>query len=356
VPLGKVRYDNLKAAVAQVLGFSRARAETARWTAFHSFYDFEPFYCQPGIEGAHEKGGVEGDIGWFRRNHLVPIPEVNSLAELNTMIDEWDIADERRRIGSRPRTVGEHFAIEQPLLKPMPQEVFETGLVMSLRVDRYAQISVRTNRYSVPARLIGRKVRVMLHASELIVYDGPQEIARHERLLAKGGSRLELDHYLEVLVRKPGALPGATALEQARAAGKFTPVHDAWWAAACKAHGDRDGTRALIGVLLLGRHMNHEHLVAGLAVALRAGALTADAVALEARKAAEADRSEPAGPSDTCAESRTATVTFLTERRMAHLPPDTRPLPSVAVYDQLLRRPRPDADHRAERPAEGESV
>lgn len=37
---------------------------------------------------------------------------------------------------------------------------------------------------------------------------------------------------------------GATALEQARAAGTFTAVHDAWWAAACKAHGDEDGTRA----------------------------------------------------------------------------------------------------------------
>jgi hypothetical protein len=128
-------------------------------------------------------------------------------------------------------------------------------------------------------------------------------------------------------------------------------VHDSWWAAACKAHGDRDGTRALIKVLLLGRHMNHEHLVAGLAVALRAGALTADAVALEARKAAEADRPEPAGPPEHLAEPGTATVTFLTERRMAHLPPDTRPLPSVAVYDQLLRRRRPGA----ERPAEGES-
>jgi hypothetical protein len=50
-----------------------------------------------------------------------------------------------------------------------------------------------------------------------------------------------------------------------------------------KAHGDRNGTRALIQVLLLHRHMNHEHVVAGLAAALRAGALTADAVALEAR-------------------------------------------------------------------------
>lgn len=42
------------------------------------------------------------------------------------------------------------------------------------------------------------------------------EVARHERLIAKGGCRLELDHYLEALVRKPGALPGATALDTTR--------------------------------------------------------------------------------------------------------------------------------------------
>lgn len=141
-------------------------------------------------------------------------------------------------------------------------------------------------------------------------------------------------------------------MEQARAAGKFTPVHDAWWAAACKAHGDRDGTRALIEVLLLGRHLTHEHVAAGLAAALRAGALTCDAVALEARKAAETDEaSSPALAPETDA----ASVTFLTERRLAHLPPDTRPLPSVAVYDQLLRRSRPAAgagrpDHQGEMP------
>lgn len=122
----------------------------------------------------------------------------------------------------------------------------------------------------------------------------------------------------------------------------FTPIHDAWWAAACKAHGDRDGTRALIEVLLLGRHMSHEHLVTGLAAALRAGALTTDAVALEARKAAEAD--EVAEPVPT--EPERTNVTFLTERRLAHLPPDTRPLPSVAAYDQLLR-PRQPGDSSA---------
>jgi len=58
-----------------------------------------PAHCQPGIEGAHEKGGVEGQIGWFRRNRTVPVPEVDSLAELNAMIGKWDVDDESRRSG-----------------------------------------------------------------------------------------------------------------------------------------------------------------------------------------------------------------------------------------------------------------
>jgi len=342
VPTGKVRYDNLKSAVAQVLGFSRRRIETERWTAFRSHYGLEAFYCQPGIQGAHEKGGVEGQIGWFRRNHLVPVPHVDSFEQLNAMVDEWDAADDARRIGTRPHTIGEHFAVERPLLLPLPAETFETGIWLTPRVDRFSQVTVRTNRYSVPVRLIGRQVRVQLHASHLVVYDDRVEVARHERLMAKAVSRLDLDHYLEALVRKPGALPGATALEQARAAGKFTPVHDAWWAAVCKVHGDAAGTRALIEVLLLHRHMTHEHVVAGLATAVRAGALTADAVALEARKFAETDEQPPATP--VSPQAFPANVVSLTQRRLAQLPPDTRPLPSVTAYDQLLRRPHRTAE------------
>lgn len=346
VPTGKIRYDNLKAAVASVIGFSRQRVEADRWTAFRSHYGIEAFYCQPGIQGAHEKGGVEGQIGWFRRNHLVPVPEVDSLAELNALVDVWDIRDDSRRIGSRARTVGEHFATEQPLLAPLPTEPFETGRWFTPRVDRYAQISVRMNKYSVPACMVGRQVRVLLHASDLVVFDGKTEIARHERLMTKGSTRVDLDHYLEVLLRKPGALPGATALEQARAAGRFTPVHDSWWAAACKAHGDAEGTRALIEVLMLHRHLRHDQVVAGLAAALNAGALTADAVALEARKhddSTEAAVIEISG--EPLASQEASAVRSLTERRLrAHLPADDRPLPTVDKYDHLLtsRRENPN--------------
>ncbi len=54
VPRSKVRYDNLKAAVARVLGLSRARVEADRWIAFKSHFGIESCYCRPGIEGAHE--------------------------------------------------------------------------------------------------------------------------------------------------------------------------------------------------------------------------------------------------------------------------------------------------------------
>jgi hypothetical protein len=142
---------------------------------------------------------------------------------------------------------------------------------------------------------------------------------------------VELDHYLEALLRKPGALPGATALDQARQGGRFTPIHDAWWAAARKAHGDAAGTRALIEVLLLHRWMPHEHVVAGIAAALRAGALTADAVAVEARKAAQDTAGEITSGPPPAPATPPAPVASLTARRLAALPADSRPLPSVAA-------------------------
>jgi hypothetical protein len=147
---------------------------------------------------------------------------------------------------------------------------------------------------------------VLLDASDLRIYDGRTPVAQHERLLTKGGSRLELDHYLEALTRKPGALPGSTALDQARAAGTFTDVHDAWWAVACKIHGDTAGTRALIEVLLLHRHLHATHVITGIQAALRAGAFSADAVALEARRAA--DSAAPAPIVDQNVSNEPATI------------------------------------------------
>ena len=108
---------------------------------------------------------MEGQIGWFRRNQLVPVPDVASFAELNAMIDQWDAEDEQRRIGERARTVGEHFAIESRCCSHCRTSRSRRAGCSPRGWTATARSRVRTNRYSVPVRLIGRQVRVLLHAS-----------------------------------------------------------------------------------------------------------------------------------------------------------------------------------------------
>ena len=344
VPALHIKYDNLTAAVKTVIyGSDRRRVENDRWVLFRSHYGFDAFYCQPGIEGAHEKGGVEGEVGRFRRTWLSPMPEVGSLAELNSMIRRWDSRDEDRRISQRCTTVGDDFATERLLLRPLPTERFDPGLVLHPRVDRSGLVTVRMAKYSVPARLIGRQVRVSLRASEVAIFDGREEAARHERVVARGGESIVLDHYLEVLRHKPGALPGSTALAHARESGTFTTAHEAFWQETRKVNGDNAGTRELIEVLLLHRSMRAADVIAGIRAALSVGAVTADVVAVEARLHGSGATWErhPVAP-QSHVEHR---VVSLTQRRLrdpqaviAGLPPDKRPLPSVTHYDELLQR------------------
>jgi len=121
---GRVRYDNLKPAVVRVLR-GRDRTESERFIALRSQYSFDSFFCRPGIEGAHEKGGVEGEIGRFRRRHLVPVPKVASLAALNELMALADLADDDRVITGRPVTVGAAFAEETAQLRALPAEAFD---------------------------------------------------------------------------------------------------------------------------------------------------------------------------------------------------------------------------------------
>jgi transposase len=349
VPVKHIRYDNLTSAVRSVVfGQGRNRLENDRWVLFRSFYGFDAFYCQPGLAGAHEKGGVEGEVGWFRRNRLTPMPVTRSLEDLNDRIRGREVQDDQRRIDGRIRTIGEDFAAERPFLASLPAEEFDPGLVLNPRVDRSSMITVRMVKYSVPARFIGRRVRVSLRASEVVVFDGRAVAARHQRIIAKGGQSVQLDHYLEVLKTKPGALPGSTALARARESGAFTSAHEAFWSASRRVNGDAEGTRELIDVLLLHRSMEAEDIEAGISAALGVGAVSADVVAVEARRHASsipAGGSHPDRHRGAHAEAKVQRVVSLTQRRLmdpaaviAGLPPDKRPLPTISAYDELLAK------------------
>jgi transposase len=314
---GRVRYDNLKPAVVRVLR-GRDRAESERFIALRSHYGYDSFFCIPGKEGAHEKGGVEGEIGRFRRRHLVPVPAVASLAALNKLISAADIVDDGRVITGRPVMVAAAFAAEQLAMAPLPAEPFDPARLLQARADGRARVCVRQNYYSVPARYAGRRLPVRLSATAVEVLDGPQVVARHQRAAGKYAEILVLDHYLEVLRRKPGALPGATALAQARADGTFTAAHQAYWDAARRRHGDAAGTRALIEVLLAHRALPAAALEAAMTTAVASGVLDAQAVLIDARRQA----------------GRPVAVVI----PLGALARYDRPAPALDAYDQLLTR------------------
>jgi hypothetical protein len=231
------------------------------------------------------------------------------------------MADDGRVITGRPVTVAAACADEQPAMLPLPAEPSGPARLLQARVDGRARVCVRQNYYSVPARYAGRRLPVRLSATTVEVLDGPQMVARHERAAGRYGEILVLDHYLEVLRRKPGALPGAAALAQARAAGTFTTAHQGYWDAARRRHGDAAGTRALIEVLLAHRTLPAAAIEAAMARAAASGALDAQAVIIDARRRA-GRQVAPVIP-------------------LGALARYDRPVPALDAYDQLLIRTMP---------------
>jgi len=175
--LAVLRYDNLKAAVKKILRGYR-REETARFIAFRSHWRFNSEYCSP--YEAHEKGGIEGEAGYFRRNHWVPIPKARDLVELNAQLLAACREDERRLIAGRSEPVGALMIEERAHLLPLAEQGFELADILFPCVDGLGCVRVRTNLYSAPAPP-GKTVEVRLYPSRVEVRDEGRCIAVHER-------------------------------------------------------------------------------------------------------------------------------------------------------------------------------
>lgn len=279
----RLRYDNLGSAVKRVLR-GRRREEMDRFIALRSHYLFEAEFCQPGVEGAHEKGGVEGGVGRFRRTHLVPVPRFEDYEALNRYLRGQCQADDGRRLSGRPQTVVEDWEVEAHQLLPLPAEPFPTVEMSTAWVNAKGLVSSRTNHYSVPIRLVGRRVEVRVHARSIEVVHRGQVVARHERLQGRYGIRVQLDHYLELLREKPGALKGSLALHQTREGGCWPPDYDRLWVELVTRRGESEGTRALVEVLMLHRQAPAEAVHQAVVQALAYGCCNAEAVGVLLRR------------------------------------------------------------------------
>ena len=151
-----LRYDNLKSAVKKILRGYR-REETSRFIAFRSHWRFQSEFCNPAR--GNEKGGVEGEGGYFRRNHWVPLPQVRDLEELNAYLEQCCRQDQQRILEGRSETVGTAMLREQPHLLPLAGEPFELTESSFPTVDGLRCVRVRA---------------VLLHKG---VFQQPQAIA-----------------------------------------------------------------------------------------------------------------------------------------------------------------------------------
>src|SRR5439155_5789117 len=111
--------------------------------------------------------------------------------------------------------------VEARVLRPLPVEDFETAEQASPRVDAKALVTIRQNRYSVPVALVGLRVAARIGAREIVLSHAGSEVARHLRLHGRYQTAARLDHYLELLQPKPGALKGALPLRHERERGRW---------------------------------------------------------------------------------------------------------------------------------------
>jgi hypothetical protein len=252
---------------------------------------------------------------------LVPIPRAADLGVLNALLLVWCREDECRQIAGRDQTVGAAMALERDHLLPLAAEGFRLEEISFPTADRSGCVLVKTNAYSVPARP-GTRVQVKLYPAHLEIWNNGGCIARHERCYARRQQILDLEHYLEVLDHKPGALAGSKPLEQWRRAGRWPASFDALWQRLNDRHGRPHGTRLMIGVLRLGQQVGHDRLRHAVETALELGCWDAEAVRYLltseqlVRPAAEA-------------------------ADIGVLACYDRPMPSVSGYDQLLGQETP---------------
>ncbi len=313
-----LRYDNLRSAVKKILR-GHQREETDRLIAFRSHWGFQAEFCNPAR--GNEKGGVEGEAGYFRRNHEVPVPKVKDLAALNEYLRACCQQDEQRRIHGKPLSTGEAMRIEREHLLPLASEGFELAETSFPVVDGQGCVKVRTNRYSVPLPA-GTKTQVRLLPAYVEVWHERRCVAFHERSFARHQAVLDLEHYLDVLEKKPGALAGSTPLKQWRERGRWPESFDRLWQSLRERHGKQEGTREMIELLRLGPRHGWEALKKAVEQALALGCTDAAAVRhlLVASELAHREKPIP---------------------EIGSLERYERPMPVLAAYDELLGAVQP---------------
>lgn len=250
-------FDNLKTAVEKILQ-GRDRLEQEAFLALQAHYLFKAEFCN--VRSGNEKGRVEGTVGYVRRNALVPLPEVQSMDELNDYLWEWCLKDtEHKIVPNTKETVAQMWEKEKAYLHPLPDQKFEACKLVSCKVNKTSLITIETNQYSVPCRYVDQAVWAKIFVDRVIVVAQNQVIAQHDRSYNRYQMYTVLDHYLEALIKKPRAIRDAHAFRSSDIPEVFRRFQRKM-----REQEGSEGDKKFIRLLLLHRELGMEKLTQAL--------------------------------------------------------------------------------------------
>jgi transposase len=330
-------YDNLKTAVNKVLQ-GRDREEQVSFIAFRSHHLFQSRFCTPGQ--AHEKGLVEGLVGYSRRNFLAPIPEEATWDDLNSYLWEKCKAEGPRRLRGMQATIGEALALEQHKLLPLPSRPFPCCRLHPVQANGFGLVTFQTNRYSVPAHHAYEAIWLRAFSDRVEITNGRKILAVHTRCYGREQDILNPLHYLPLLERRPGAWENAKPIQEWRQS--WPNVYDLYLAALQEHLTASQATREFVRILRLHEDYSEVIITQALEKALECHCYSMDGVkqlVMGVKESLEKESLESDTPEMPMVEASIATSVVSVE-----------PVawPEVGQFDRLLRS---NAEAKAE--AEG---
>ncbi|MDP6718066.1 MAG: IS21 family transposase [Pirellulaceae bacterium] len=268
----RISYDNSKIAVAKIAG-GRGREATREFLRLQSHYLFEHHFCR--VRRPNEKGHVENLLGFARRNYLVPVPQVDSLENLNAELVRCLKKDLKRHLRGKSATKEELLAEELKVFRPIGDCGFESRRVETPRANSLSLVRFDGNDYSVPTAFAHHQVTVVGGIEQVRLAVGSQLVARHPRHWGKEHTEFNPIHYLALLERKPGAFDYARPLEGWELPGCFAVLRRRQ-----QTQLEKLATREFIKVLRLLEHASLSQLTEAVRYALQIGATSADALRL----------------------------------------------------------------------------
>jgi transposase len=275
-------YDNLKVAVKRVLE-GRNREEQATFVAFRSHYLFESRFCTP--RKGHEKGRVEGLVGYARRNWLVPTPEYATWDALNAYLLSKCSAEGQRRLRRMKTTIGEALVQEQAQFLPLPSHPYRCCTVRPARANGFGLVTFQTNRYSVPADHAHEALWLRAYVDRVEITNGSQVLAVHVRCYKREQDVLNPLHYLPLLEQRPGAWEQAKPILEWQQ--RWPQVYDDYLAALRDRMSISQATREFVHILQLHEDYPEDIIAQALQQALEGYCYTVDGVKQIVRRLAE---------------------------------------------------------------------